>query len=104
MSAAQSLIYCIGATLIFGFLIHRLVYGWDVGGGTPATTLQRAEKRREVAGNLTILLLVAALIKFAGHLGWLFPSWKAALFPVVAIPLLLSIAVYLKARSRLGWT
>jgi hypothetical protein len=48
--------------------------------------------------------LVAALIKFAGHLGWLFPSWKAALFPVVAIPLLLSIAVYLKARSRLGWT
>ncbi|HEY8128051.1 MAG TPA: hypothetical protein VIF39_04950 [Hyphomicrobium sp.] len=57
-----------------------------------------------MAGNLTILLLVAALIKFAGHLGWLFPSWKAALFPVVAIPLLLSIAVYLKARSRLGWT
>ena len=51
-----------------------------------------------------ILLLVAALIKFAGHLGWLFPSWKAALVPVVAIPLLLSIAVYLKARSRLGWT
>src|SRR5271154_4874962 len=51
VSTGESLIYSIGATLIFGFLIQRLVYGWDVGGGTPATTLERAEKRREVAGN-----------------------------------------------------
>ncbi len=98
MSTAEGFVYCLSVTLIFGFLIHRLGYGWDVG-GTPATTLERAEKRREGAGNLiNILLLVAALIKFAAHLGWLLPSWKTALIPVVAIPLLLSIAVYLKAR------
>jgi hypothetical protein len=98
MSIAEGVAYCISATLMFGFLSHRLVYGWVAGGGTRAMTLERAEKRREVARNLVnILLLVAALIKFAAHLGWLLPSWKAALVPIVGIPLLLSVAVYLKA-------
>ncbi len=99
MSAAEGFVYCIGTTLIFGFLIYRLVYGRNVGGSTRATVLERAEKRREVAGNLVNgLLFLAAMIKLTAHLGWLALSLKAALIPVVGIPLLLAIAVYLKTR------
>jgi hypothetical protein len=107
MFTAETIIYCVSATLISAFIIYRVVYGFDAGISTPPTPpakspmtcVERAESRRDAAANLVnIVLLLAAMMKIVSHLGWVAVSWKAVLVPVLVIPLLLSIAVYLKAQ------
>ena len=106
MFTAETVFYCVSATLISAFIIYRVVYGFDAGTSTPTppakppmTGLERAEKRRDAAANLiNIVLFLAAMMKVVSHLGWIAVSWKIVLVPVLVIPLLLSIAVYVKAQ------
>ena len=107
MFTAETIIYCVSATLISAFIIYRVVYGFDAGSSTPPTPpgkspmtrVERAERRRDAAANLiNIVVLLGATMKALNHFGWVALSWKAVLVPVLVIPLLLSIAVYLKTQ------
>jgi hypothetical protein len=97
MSPLEIQIVSVTAVVLTAFAIHRIVAGPRVGDAS-ASPLERAEKRLEAAKIVAqSLFAISVLMKFAIRLEWLDLSWKAAL-PAMAIPFLVSVAVYLKAR------
>jgi hypothetical protein len=87
-------------TLAYAYLVHRLIYRSDSGDVvTPAVALERAEKRFAMAKNVAgATFLVASVLKFALHNGWIAKSLTGLAALVVGIPLMIAVAAYLKAR------
>ncbi len=97
MSAVVLQVASFAAATLAAVAIYRLVDGGSAANAS-LTPLERAEKRLEAASIVAqSLFAISVLVKFSIRLGWLGPELKAALL-AIAVPFVISVVIYLKAR------